>query len=137
VETRQIWTSTELNGYADFPGIQQVFVVRREVFDLKKNKTTEETACGLTSLHPRKAAPIRLLSLNRNHWGIENRLHYVRDVTFEEDGSRIRTGNAPRVMASLRNLVISLLRLAGINSIPKALRQFAAKPNLALRLIGL
>jgi hypothetical protein len=70
--------------------------------------------------------------LNRNHWGIENRLHYVRDVTFEEDSSRIRTGNAPRVMASLRNLVISILRLAGINSIPKALRQFAAKPILAL-----
>jgi hypothetical protein len=64
-------------------------------------------------------------------------LHYVRDVTFEEDASRIRTGNAPRLMASLRNLVISLMRLAGINSIPKALRQFAAKPNLALRLIGL
>lgn len=50
---------------------------------------------------------------------------------------RIRTGNAPRVMASLRNLVISLLRLAGVNSIAKVLRQFAAKPQLSLRLIGI
>jgi predicted transposase YbfD/YdcC len=118
--------------------MQQVFVLRRETLDVKKNKTTEEIACGLTSLDSKKADPVRILALNRNHWGIENRLHYVRDVTFEEDGSRIRTRNAPRVMASLRNLVISLLRLVGINSsIPQALRQFAAKPNLALRLIGL
>jgi hypothetical protein len=91
----------------------------------------------VTALDCNKAAPARLLALNRNHWSIENRLHYVRDVTFEEDASRIRSRNAPRVMAALRNLVISLLRLAGINSIPKALRQFAAKPRLTLPLIGL
>jgi hypothetical protein len=64
-------------------------------------------------------------------------LHYVRDVTFDEDASRIRTRNAPRVMASLRNLVISLFHLVGINSIPEASRRFAAKPHLTLRFIGL
>jgi predicted transposase YbfD/YdcC len=112
-------------------------VLRRETIDLKKSKTTEETACGLTSLDSQKADPARLLALNRGHWGIENRLHYVRDVTFEEDASRIRTGNAPRIMASIRNLIISLFRLAGIDSIPKALRQFAAKPHLAVRFIGI
>lgn len=117
--------------------MQQVFVLRRETLDVKKNKTTEEIACGLTSLDSNKADPVRILALNRKHWSIENRLHYVRDVTFDEDASRIRTRNAPRVMASLRNLVISLLHLVGINSIPQALRQFAAKPHLALRLIGL
>jgi len=117
--------------------MQQVFVIRRETVDLKKNKTTEEIASGLTSLDPLEADAARLLVLNRGHWGIENRLHYVRDVTFEEDASRIRTGNAPRVMASFRNLVISLFRLVGIDSIPKVLRQFAAKPHMAVRLIGL
>ena len=64
-------------------------------------------------------------------------MHYVRDVTFEEDASTIRTRNAPRVMASLRNLVISLFRLVGIGSIPEARRNYAAKPHLALRFIGL
>jgi hypothetical protein len=64
-------------------------------------------------------------------------MHYVRDVTFEEDASRIRSANAPRIMASFSNLVISLFRLIGIDSIPKVLRQFAAKPRMAVRLIGL
>jgi hypothetical protein len=136
IETRQVWTSAELNDYIDFPGLQQVFAIRREVFHIKKNKTTEEVAYGLTSLESKKADPCRVLALNRGQWSIENRLHYVRDVTFEEDGSTIRTRNAPRVMASLRNLVISIFHIVGIDSIPEARRNFAAKPHLALRLIG-
>jgi len=78
-----------------------------------------------------------LLALTRGHWTIENRLHWVRDVTFDEDRSQVRKGNGPRVMASLRNLAISVLRLAGASSIAKAIRWCARDVARCLRLIGL
>jgi predicted transposase YbfD/YdcC len=74
------------------------------------------TACG-----PRRFA--------RGHWGIEDRLHWVRDVTYDEDRSQVRTGNGPRVMASLRNLAIAVLRLTGHASIAAALRYHAREPG--------
>ena len=77
-----------------------------------------------------------MLDYSRNHWTIENRLHWVRDVTFGEDHSRVRTQNAPQVMASLRNIAISLLRLACANNIAKALRYCRDRLRTALRLIG-
>src|ERR1019366_6364815 len=78
-----------------------------------------------------------LLALSRGHWTIENRLHWVRDVTFDEDRSRVRKGAGAQVMASLRNLAISLLRLAGARYIAPALRRCARSDSHALRLIGL
>lgn len=137
METRQIWASQEINEYVDFPHVGQVFSIRREVSAKKTGRTTIEIVHGITSLPAREASPQRLLELNRGHWGIENKLHWVRDVTFDEDRSQIRTGNAPRVMASLRNLVISLLRMLSVNNIAQALRTLAGKPYLALRLIRL
>ena len=137
METRQIWTSTELNNYLDFPYVGQVFCIHREFTKLKTNEKSHETVYGLTSLTPDKATPSRLLELNRDHWSIENRLHYVRDVTFDEDHSQIRTRNAPRVMATLRNLTISLFRWFGRINIAKTLRGMATKPYLALRLLRL
>ena len=84
-----------------------------------------------------KASPQRILELNRKHWGIENSLHWVRDETFREDRSQIRTGSAPRVMAILRNLAITILCRCGATSIAKTLRWFSFKMHLALKLIGL
>jgi Transposase DDE domain len=81
--------------------------------ELVTGKCRSETVYGLTSLTAQKARPARLLSLNRNHWSIENRCHWIRDVTFDEDRCQIRTGAAAQVMAGLRNLVLSLLRMAG------------------------
>lgn len=92
---------------------------------------------SITSLSPDKATPERLLALNRGHWSIENSLHYVRDVTFAEDLSQIRTDTAPQVMASLKNLAISLLRINKHTNIASALRHYAANPQLTLALIGL
>lgn len=94
-------------------------------------------AYGVTSLPPTAAAPARLLALNRAHWAIENRLHWVRDVTFDEDRCRVRKGAGAHVMASLRNVAISLLRLAGAANIAQALRRCAWNRSHALRLIGL
>jgi len=73
----------------------------------------------------------------RGHWSIENSLHWVRDVTFDEDRSQIRTGAAPRVFATMRNLVISLLRLNGVKCIASGLRKLSWNAELALELIGI
>ena len=111
IETRMIWTSTELVGYLEFPYAAQVLRLNRHRIDLNGKKRESEVVYGITSLTPEKADPARLPSLNRYQWGIENKVHYVRDVTFDEDRSRVRKKAGPHVMASLRNLVISVLRL--------------------------
>ena len=79
--------------------------------DGKKGKKTVEVVYLITS--DRGADPATLAARVRGHWHIENKLHWVRDVTYQEDNSLVRTGNAPRVMATLRSLAISLLRLLG------------------------
>lgn len=105
--------------------------------DLKTQETREETAYIITSLTPEKASPECLLALNRGHWEIENRLHYVRDYTFDEDRCQIRKGSGPHVMASLRNFAIGLLRLHGYRNVAMAQRCLAARPRVAMALIGL
>jgi hypothetical protein len=96
-----------------------------------------EVVYAVTSLTPEAADAKRLLAINRGHWCIENRLHWVRDVTFDEDRSQVRTGSGPQVMATLRNLAISLLRLQDVNNIAKSLRSFGRNPERAIRLLGL
>ena len=133
---RKIWTSCDLNTYVDFPFCGQVACIERHTEHLKTGKIHKETTYLITSLSPSKASPEKLLALNRGHWNIENKSHYVRDVTFDEDRSQVRTKTGPRMMATLRNLAISLLRLADYNNIAAAVRHMAAKPHLALHLIG-
>jgi len=121
-----------------FPHVAQVFCLQREVCELATGARRRETVYGITSLLPAKAAPAQLLALVRAHWTIENRLHWVRDVTFDEDRSQIRRGAGPQVMATLRNLAISLLRLAGAPLIAPALRQAGwAGQALIFRLLGI
>lgn len=112
-------------------------MIQRDTVDLTTGECRSETAYGITSLGPEKAGPARLLALNRSHWCIENGLHYVRDVTFDEDRCRIRKQAGARVMASLRNLAIGLLRLAGVTNIAQGLRACARNFCRALRLLGL
>ena len=85
---------------------------------------------GITSLSPEEASPKRLLDLVRSHWHIENKVHWVRDVTFDEDRSQVRCGNTPQVMALLRNTVIGLMRHCGIMNIASACRRFSARLSL-------
>lgn len=96
-----------------------------------------EVAYGITSLTPKQADAKRLLSLNRGHWCIENKLHWVRDVTFDEDRSQVRVGQGPRVMATLRNIAISLFRLHDVSNIAQALRKCSWNAENALHYIGL
>lgn len=99
-------------------------------------ETTCEVAYGITSLTPQQATADQLLDFARAHWGIENSLHHIRDVTLGEDACRVRTGAAPQVLAAMRNLVLSMIAPLSPKSIPTALRRFAAKPHEALRLIA-
>ncbi|HSB07661.1 MAG TPA: hypothetical protein VLK23_20970 [Thermodesulfobacteriota bacterium] len=96
-----------------------------------------ETVLGLTSLSVQKATPEHVLSYVRGQWSIENRSHYIRDMAYDEDRGQIRKGKGPQMMACLRNFAISLLRLAKVKNITKALRDFWAKPHLVLSLLGL
>jgi predicted transposase YbfD/YdcC len=138
LETRRIWTSSQLSDYVKFPCSAQVARVERITRVIASGKIRTEVVYLITSLTPEKASAERLLALNRGHWEIENRLHWVRDVTFAEDLSQIRTGSGPRVMATLRNLAISLIRLRRkTRRIAPALRDMAARPHLAMALAGL
>jgi predicted transposase YbfD/YdcC len=114
-----------------FDGAAQVAQLRRTV--TTKGKKTVEVVYLITS--DRDADPAALAAWVRGHWHIENKLHWVRDVTYQEDKSLVRTGNAPRVMASLRSLAISLLRLDGHANIAAANRHHARDPQRTLQLL--
>ena len=137
IEQRNITTSEALVGYSDWPGLAQVFALGRHVMFQKTGKERVEVVYGVTSLRPERATPECLLALVRGQWQIENKSHWVRDVTFDEDRSQVRCGNIPQVIAALRNTVIGLLRCAGHPNIAAACRRLAAQPLQALALIGI
>jgi predicted transposase YbfD/YdcC len=137
IEVRKIQTSIALNDYIEFPYVAQVCRIERVTYKLNGELMRNEVAYGITSLSPEKADAKRLLSLNRGHWCIENRLHWVRDVTFDEDRSQVRVGEGPRVMATLRNLAISLFRLHEVKNTAQALRQCGRNVEAALNYVGL
>lgn len=126
-------STTILNEYQGWPGLAQVFRLTRE--RTAAGKTTTEVAYGITSLPRAKADARRLLGLTRRHWGIENRLHYVRDVTLGEDACRVRSGPAPQILAEVRNAALHLLVGVNAKNIAAAIRHLAAKPFKAVRLI--
>ncbi len=95
IERRTLAASIALVGYSRWPGLAQVFQLERQVTRKKTQTTVREVVFGVTGLPPEKADAERLLALSRGHWGIENRLHRVRDVIFGEDKSRVRSGHTP------------------------------------------
>jgi hypothetical protein len=119
-----------------FPYAKRVLVLDRHTTDLAGGHPRTEVCYGITSLDAARAGPARLASLVRGQWTIENRLHWVRDVTFDEDRSQLRIGQGPQVMASLRNLAVSLLRLAGQPNIARGVRWAARDPSRAFGLLG-
>lgn len=132
-----------------FPGAAQVFLieryttrgVRKRTKGSRKYKTvrvrTAVAVLGITSLSAREAAPEHLAGYVRGHWAIENKIHWVRDVTFREDASQVRTASRFRVMATLRNLVIGLIRQAGHTRIAATIRKIRHHPHLLLTILGL
>lgn len=119
--------------WVEFTGATQIAQLRRTV--TRAGKRTVEVVYLITSADHHSAPPATLAAWVQGHWGIENRLHWVRDVTFDEDRSQTRTGTAPQVMATLRNTAISLLRLSGVTNIAQGLRHHARDPNTVLKLV--
>src|SRR5580704_17112835 len=118
-----------------FPHAAQAIQIVRRRRPLNTKKWSAETVYAITSLTAIQARPADLAAIIRGHWLIEDRLHWVRDMDWDEDRSQVRTGNGPRVMASLRNLAITILRLTGQTSIAAALRHHARRPGRPLQTI--
>ena len=137
VERRRLTASSALAEYTDWPGLHQVFRLERHTILKKTGEVRGETVYGITSLAPSRADAQHLLRLTRQHWRIENRSHWVRDVTFDEDRSQVRRGSTPQVMAAMRNTAIGLLRACGATNIAAACRHLAAQPASALALLGI
>ena len=141
IEIRFLEASEALNGYLAFPHVGQVFRLTRTVTRQNTGEASREVAHGVTSLSSEAASPVRLLSLVRDHWGIESR-HWIRDATFGEDRSAVRTRFAPQNMATLRNLTIGLIALKEktrktLRDIPVVMRRLARFPEEALALLNL
>jgi predicted transposase YbfD/YdcC len=132
-EVRTLVASTDLNDYLDWPGLGQVFRLRRT--RCEKGVPKEALRYGITSLAPETGTPDRLLALKRGHWAIENGLHRVKDVTLGEDQSTAHTGQGPSVMAFLRDAALSLLRRAGVRQIAPRLRDHSQDPDPAIALV--
>jgi predicted transposase YbfD/YdcC len=119
--------------WVSFGKAAQVAQIRRTT--TRQGKTTVEVVYVITSADHAAAPPATLAAWVQGHWGIENRTHWVRDVTFDEDRSQVRAGNSPQVMATLRNTAISLLRLTGWTNIAAGLRHHARQPDRPLNLL--
>ena len=135
IEKRTLRTTAILTKQQDWAGLKQGFELVRE--RTERGKKTVETVHGITSLSPQRADARRLLELTRGHWGIENQLHYRRDVTLGADASRVRKGAAPQVMAALRNSVLHVLSDVAAPSLASAVRTMGNCLSQALRVLGL
>lgn len=132
-ERRTLTTATLLNDYLDWPEVGHVYWRRRE--RTVAGVTTVEDAYGISSLSRERADAGRFLELLRGHWGIENGLHYVRDVTLGEDGCRVRQGASGSLLAGLRNAALVLLGRLQVPSMAEAIRACVLRPKRALRLL--
>ena len=123
IETRKIWTTTELNDYLEFPHVAQAFVIERHCVDKKSGKCSRETAYGVTSRSPKEANPQSVLATNRGQWCIENSCHYILDWNYDEDRSRIRSGYGPENITRLRRFAIGVIKSKGVLSVAQKMRQ--------------
>lgn len=135
IDEREILTSFRLAGQIEFPYLEQVFKITRRSEQVKSGKRSEQTIYGITSGSVEEFSAEELLDLTRRHWGIENGLHYRRDVTFKEDACRQTSKKGGRVLAVLNNLTIGILRKIGWENIAKARRYYDALIDKALSLI--
>ena len=135
VEQRIVKAATVQTGIV-FPHARQAIQITRKTRRLDSKKWTTETVYAITSLAAEQVTAAELASWIRGHWAIENRLHWVRDVTYDEDRSQVRTGTGPRTMASLRNIAVSVLRIThGTTNIAQAIRHHAWDPLRPITLL--
>jgi predicted transposase YbfD/YdcC len=130
IETRKIWTTTDLNGYLNFPHVGQAFAIERISIDKKTGKSSRDLAYGITSRTPAQADARRLLEINRGHWTIENSCHYILDWNYDEDRCRIRTGHGPENITGLRRFAIGVIKSKGVRSVAQTMRQLNKNTRL-------
>lgn len=130
IETRSIWTTTQLNHYLDFPHVKQAFMIKRESINKKTGKYSCDIAFGITSRESAQAGPQRLLAINRGHWTIENSCHYILDWNWDEDRSRIRTGYGPENMSRLRRFAVGVIKSRGVSNVAQKIRQLCLNIRL-------
>jgi predicted transposase YbfD/YdcC len=136
IEERRITVSSQLKDFLDWPYLEQVFKLERRFTSTKTGEIREQTVYGITSLAREEIHPRQLLQMIRSYWGIENGLHYRRDVTLLEDATRMTKGTMGQAMACINNLVIGLLLgRPKYRYLPSARRYFDAHPTEALALI--
>ena len=131
IEIRNIWVTTDLNDYLNFPYLGQVFRVERITVHKKSSKQHQELAYGITSKTPDRANAAQVLQDNRGHWSIENSCHYIIDWNYDEDRSRIRTGYGPENMTRLRRFAVGLIKSKGVRSVAQKMREL----NWNIRLV--
>jgi hypothetical protein len=141
LETYRVRTTTALNAYLKteygWEEVGQVLCIEHTRLVLASEVVMRSVHYAITSLDPVAASPQRLFKLWHEHWHIENKSHWVRDVIFGEDASRARTGTLPEALALLRAAVISQFRLAGLDGITTARSQARADPQIAAFLVGI
>jgi len=136
LEQRTLTAMVDETGFIDWPGLNQVFKLDRKVTNLSTGATTVETAYGITSLSPERGSAGQLLKWTQEYWGIENGLHYRRDVSLDEDATRMTNRNQSEVMATLNNFIVGLTHKLGFHNLASAQRVFEAKLTLALSALG-
>ena len=123
IETRKIWLTADLNEYLNFPYVGQVFMIERIIINKKSGKISEDLAYGITSKKPEIASPQQVLQDNRGHWTIKNKCHYIVDWNYDEDRSRIRTGNGPENITRLRRFAVGIIKSKDVHSVAQKMRQ--------------
>ena len=137
IEVRKITVSSQLRDFFDWPYLEQVFMLEHKVTDIKSRTVRKRVIYGFTSLSREEVTPAELLALIRSYWGIENGLHYRRDVTLQEDKTRMTNQNAGHVMACINNLVLGILiGQKKFRYLPSARRYFNANLPQAFALIS-
>ncbi len=130
IEIRKIWTTSELNGYLNFPHVGQAFAIERQFIDKKSGKNSGEIAYGITSRKAGDAGPERLLNINRGHWTIENSCHYIIDWNYDEDRGRIRTGYGPENITRLRRFAVGVIKSKKVLSVAQKMRELTRNVRL-------
>lgn len=136
LETRTLTCTDDLDEYLKWSEVRQVLRRECERSEMKSGKVTRAVSYAMTSVSGAKASAAQLAELWRGHWTIENRRHYVRDVTMGEDGCQMYVGAAPKALASVRNALISVLRRDGWKNIAAGMRHYSASLHATLLLLG-
>ena len=130
IETRNIWTTSDLNEYLNFPFVGQAFMIERITHHKKSGKVSRDVAYGITSKTPAQANPVEVLRDNREHWSIENGCHYIIDWNYDEDRSRIRKGYGPENISRLRRFAVGIIKAKKVPSVAQKMRELTLNIRL-------